>query len=99
MQGERGSLFELQQYHRGFDSNKRRKGCNKNQIVEEDEDQEVGAAGCKDVMQRSHSEESKPAKSSKVVLSIASPNSPKITPRKIRKDRNLIPEESPTSQG
>ena len=86
MQGEKGSLRDLQRYHRGTDSNKRRLIVNKDQIPEEDEvdSRKTNATS---------PEATKSANVPKIPKTNLSNKSPKASPRGKRPDKDLIREE------
>ena len=85
MQGERGSLRDLQRYHRGADSSKRRLAANKYQIPEEDE-----VDGLSNVTKSSDSSAAYVPKIPKTNLAT---KSPKLPPRPNKPDKYLIKEE------
>ena len=92
MQGEKGSLRDLQRYHRGADSNKRRLLISKGQIPEEDE-----------VDGRKNNDTSSDATKSANLPKIPKPNlsnkSPKASPRGKPSDKDLIREEEGQEKG
>lgn len=91
MQGERGSLRDLQRYHRGPDGNKRRLIVgNKGLIPEEDE-----TDGQKSNPASPDPQSSNVPKISKINLSN---KSPKATPRGKRTERDYITEEDSAEQ-
>ena len=94
MQGERGSLRDLQRYHRGADSNKRRLkiGDTKDKIPEEDE---VDGRN----INASSSEATKAANVPTIPKTNLSDKSPKASPRGKRSDKDLIREEEAQDKG
>ena len=92
MQGEKGSLRDLQRYHRGADSNKRRLIIKKDQIPEEDE---VDGRNSTDTSP----EETKAADVPKISKTNLSNKSPKASPRGKRSDKDLIREDDAQERG
>ena len=91
MQGERGSLIDLQRYHRGTDSNKRRLATNKNQIAEEDE-----VDGLAD---HATSSDSKSVSVPKIPKPNLQTKSLKSSPRTKRSEKDFIKEECSFEKG
>ena len=90
MQGEKGSLRDLQRYHRGTDGSKRRLIGNQSLIPEDDV-----LDGSSDVA----SSESVPANLAKVPKTNLASKSPKLAHKGKRPDKNFIAEEDCLEKG
>ena len=90
MQGEKGSLRDLQRYHRGTDGSKRRLIGNQSLIPEDDV-----LDGSSDVA----SSEQVPANLAKVPKTNLASKSPKLAHKGKRPDKNFITEEDCLEKG